>query len=239
MGQPMQYVKIKEAIVEQIESGLLMPKQKLPSERQLAESFSTTRVTLREALSLLEAEGKVYREDRRGWFISPEPLIYDPNQALSFSAMALAQHRKPDTKLITAKSMLANKFASKLLKLAPFSHVYSIDRVRYLDERPVAFVTNYVQPTLFPNLLEHDLNASLIDVYRDQYQQEYQCIRYRITASSLMSTTAQALRATSGSPATLVEKMRYNQDGLLLDCALEFWRHDAMCIESVVNFASE
>ena len=235
----MQYVKIKDAIVEQIESGLLMPKQKLPSERQLAESFSTTRVTLREALSLLEAEGRVYREDRRGWFISPEPLLYDPNQALDFTSMALQQQRKPETKLISSKFMLANKQASQRLNLAPFSNVYSIDRVRYLDDRPVAFVTNYVHPNLFSNLLEHDLSISLITIYREYYQQEYHRIRYRITASSLTGVVAQALRATSGSPATLVEKMRYNQDGILLDCAFEFWRHDAMCIESVADFYIE
>lgn len=74
----MQYVEIKIAVEEQIESGLLPPGQKLPPERKLAESFNTTRVTLREALSLLEIEGKIYREDRRGWFISPPPLSYDP-----------------------------------------------------------------------------------------------------------------------------------------------------------------
>lgn len=54
----MQYVKIKDSIVEQIEAGMLSPRQKLPAERKLAESFDTTRVTLREALSLLEAEGR-------------------------------------------------------------------------------------------------------------------------------------------------------------------------------------
>lgn len=90
----MQYVKIKDTIVEQIDAGMLMPRQKLPAERKLAESFDTTRVTLREALSLLEAEGKIYREDRRGWFISPAPLRYDPTQTLNFTNMALAQNRQ-------------------------------------------------------------------------------------------------------------------------------------------------
>lgn len=89
----MQYVKIKDSIVEQIEAGMLSPRQKLPAERKLAESFDTTRVTLREALSLLEAEGRIYREDRRGWFISPEPLRYDPTQTLNFPNMAKAQNR--------------------------------------------------------------------------------------------------------------------------------------------------
>ena len=91
----MHYVKIKVSFFEQFEAGRLSPRQKLPAERNLAESFDTTRVTLREALSLLEAEGRIYREDRRGWFISPEPLYYDPTQTLNFPNMAKAQNRVP------------------------------------------------------------------------------------------------------------------------------------------------
>lgn len=231
----MQYVKIKDAVIEQIESGLLLPSQKLPSERQLAESFHTTRVTLREALSLLETEGKVYREDRRGWFISPEPLIYDLTQACDFTAMALAQQRKPETKVIAAKSMLADKQASTRLKLEPFSQVYRIERIRYLEGRPVAFVTHYVSPKLFPDLLKHDLQTPLIDIYRESYDQEYKQVRYRITVSSFTETAAQVLHATAGGPATLIEKTRYSQDGILLDCAFELWRHDAMSIESMID----
>ncbi|NOH51917.1 phosphonate utilization transcriptional regulator PhnR [Vibrio coralliilyticus] len=229
----MQYVKIKDSIVEQIESGLLSPRQKLPAERKLAESFDTTRVTLREALSLLEAEGRIYREDRRGWFISPEPLKYDPTQTLNFTNMALAQKRSPQTELIAAKGILANKQAASLLGLQPFSDVYKVDRVRYLEDRPVVFVTNYIRPELFPNLLDFDLSKSLTDIYRDHFGMVYQKIRYRISTSSLLGDTAQALRATSGTPAMVVERINYNQHGELIDCDIEYWRHDAISIESI------
>ena len=229
----MQYVKIKDSIVEQIESGLLSPRQKLPAERKLAESFDTTRVTLREALSLLEAEGRIYREDRRGWFISPEPLKYDPTQTLNFTNMALAQNRSPQTELIAAKGILANKQAASLLGLQPFSDVYKVDRVRYLEDRPVVFVTNYIRPELFPHLLDFDLSKSLTDIYRDHFGMVYQKIRYRISTSSLLGDTAQALRATSGTPAMVVERINYNQHGELIDCDIEYWRHDAISIESI------
>lgn len=229
----MQYVKIKDSIVEQIESGLLSPRQKLPAERKLAESFDTTRVTLREALSLLEAEGRIYREDRRGWFISPEPLKYDPTQTLNFTNMALAQNRSPQTELIAAKGILANKQAASLLGLQPFSDVYKVDRVRYLEDRPVVFVTNYIRPELLPNLLDFDLSKSLTDIYRDHFGMVYQKIRYRISTSSLLGDTAQALRATSGTPAMVVERINYNQHGELIDCDIEYWRHDAISIESI------
>ncbi|MDN3616557.1 phosphonate utilization transcriptional regulator PhnR [Vibrio gallaecicus] len=231
----MQYVKIKDVIVEQIESGMLSSRQKLPAERKLAESFDTTRVTLREALSLLEAEGKIYREDRRGWFISPSPLRYDPTQTLNFTNMALSQDRKPKTELVSAKSMLATKQAVNLLKLPPFSDVYKVDRVRYLEDRPVVYVTNFIRPELFPNLLDHDLSKSLTDIYREHFGVVYQKIRYRVSTTSLLGETAQALRATSGSPAMVVERVNYNQKGDLIDCDIEYWRHDAISIESVAE----
>ncbi|MEZ8100749.1 phosphonate utilization transcriptional regulator PhnR [Vibrio bivalvicida] len=231
----MQYVKIKDSIVEQIESGMLSPRQKLPAERKLAESFDTTRVTLREALSLLEAEGRIYREDRRGWFISPQPLRYDPTQTLNFINMAQSQDRIPKTELIAAKGILANKQAASLLALQPFSDVYRVDRVRYLEDRPVVYVTNYIRPELFPNLLDFDLSKSLTDIYREHYGIVYEKIRYRISTSTLFGNTAQALRATSGTPAMVVERINYNQNGELIDCDIEYWRHDAISIESVAQ----
>ena len=229
----MQYVKIKDSIVEQIDTGMLSPRQKLPSERKLAESFDTTRVTLREALSLLEAEGRIYREDRRGWFISPQPLRYDPTQSPSFSDIAQAQDRSPATKLVIAKSMMANKQATNLLHLPPFSDVYHVERVHYLEKRPVVYVTHYINPTYFPNMLDYDLTNSLTKIYRDHFSVVYKRSHYRISTSTLLGEVALALRATSGTPAMVIERTNYNQDGDMIDCQIEYWRHDAIKIESV------
>ena len=49
-----------------IEAGILAPGTKLPPERALAEEFSITRVTARQALTRMEAEGLIFREERRG-----------------------------------------------------------------------------------------------------------------------------------------------------------------------------
>ncbi|OBT15533.1 phosphonate utilization transcriptional regulator PhnR [Vibrio sp. UCD-FRSSP16_10] len=234
----MQYVKIKDVIVEQIESGQLSPRQKLPSERKLAELFDTTRVTLREALSLLEAEGRIYREDRRGWFISPLPLRYDPTLTLNFMDMAKAQNREPLTELVGYKSMLADKKVSELLCLPAFSDVFKVERVRYLEQRPVVFVENYVRPECAPTLLDHDLSLSLTDIYREHYGIHYSEIRYRVSTTSLFGEVAQKLRATAGSPVMLLQRINYDQQGNLIDCALEYWRHDAICIESAIKLTS-
>ncbi|KXO13655.1 2-aminoethylphosphonate uptake and metabolism regulator [Moritella sp. JT01] len=228
----MQYLKIKEEILQKIESGLLTSGQKLTSERKLAEAFNTTRVTLREALSLLESEGRVYRENRRGWFISPAPLRYDPTKTTNFHNLALSQQRIPKTELLSATMVPADKQIALLLQIAPQTEVIRIHRVRYLDERPVVLVTNYVLPERLPNLLSHDLSASLTDIYQQHYDTLYQRTHYRIRSSSLVADTATPLRATSGCAAMYIERVNYDQYDQLLDCDLEYWRHDAVTIEA-------
>ena len=76
------------ALQEQISHGLLSPTSKLPAERKLSELFSTTRITVREALLQLEAQGQIYREERRGWFVSPPRLAYNLMQRSHFHAMS-------------------------------------------------------------------------------------------------------------------------------------------------------
>lgn len=65
---PRAVTAICRALEEQIEHGLLPSGSQLPAERKLSEVFDTTRITLREALSQLEAQGLIYREERRGLF---------------------------------------------------------------------------------------------------------------------------------------------------------------------------
>lgn len=231
----MQYLKIMESINQQIETGLLIAGAKFPAERKLAETFDTSRVTLREALSLLEADGKIFREDRRGWFVSPKPLSYDPTNTDNFKAMALKAERQPRSELLNAQLIPCPRDAAKLLGVEPDTQVYRLERLRYLDERPVAVTINFIIADYFADLLTKAFTESLTHIYKEEYATLYQRTRYHIRTSSLRGDIAVALRATSGSPAMLVERVNYDQEGRLIDCDLEYWRHDAINIQSVAT----
>lgn len=135
---------ICRALSEQIGHGLLPAGGKLPAERKLSELFATTRITLREALIQLESQGLIYREERRGWFVSPERLAYNPLVRSHFHAMVSEQGRVPATEVLSARQMPASAAVCELLELPALSSVYQIRRARRVDGRLVLYVEHYL-----------------------------------------------------------------------------------------------
>lgn len=113
---PTTVATICQTLSARITAGEFAVDGKLPSERALSEQFATTRITLQEALGQLEAQGVIYRQVRRGWFISPPRLIYNPLQRSHFHAMAQQQGRAAhteaiDSAVVTLDAPLAGRLA--------------------------------------------------------------------------------------------------------------------------------
>ena len=219
---------IGQVLQEQLDHGLLASGSKLPSERKLSELFGTTRITVREALLQLEAQGQIYREERRGWFVSPPRLAYNLMQRSHFHAMVSAQGRVPSTEVISARLQPASAAVCAWLQLPALSSVIQICRARRIDERLVLYVEHYLNPQYFPGILDFDLNQSMTELYARHYDLHYGRVRFEIVPTALSVDAAAALRVSVGSPGLRIARVNYDQHQRLIDCDLEFWRHDAI-----------
>lgn len=227
---PRTVTAICRALEEQIEHGLLPPGGKLPAERKLSELFDTTRITLREALGQLEAQGLIYREERRGWFVSPPRLAYNPLVRSHFHAMVGEQGRVPATEVLSARLLPASAEICGLLELPALSSVIQIRRARRIDGRLVLYVEHYLNPAYFPGIFDFDLTRSLTELYASQYDIYYGRVRFDMVPTALQTDAAAALKVAVGSPALRITRLNRDQHGRLIDCDLEFWRHDAIHI---------
>nr|WP_272940790.1 UTRA domain-containing protein [[Erwinia] mediterraneensis] len=204
---------------------------RLPPERTLSEQFSTTRITLREALGQLEAQGIIYRELRRGWFIAPPRLIYNPLHHSHFHAMASEQGRIACTEVLAAHEVtLAGRLADDLM-LPQGSPAYCIKRVRSIDGRAVLYVEHYLNPACFPGLLEEDLTRSLTHLYDQRYGIRYGGVRFTILPGPLPAFAAPLLKVAAGSPGLLITRVNRDQQQRVIDCDCEYWRYDALCVD--------
>jgi len=227
---PRAVTTICRALQEQIEHGLLPAGCKLPAERRLSDLFDTTRITLREALGQLEAQGLVYREERRGWFVSPARVAYNPSVRTHFHAMVAEQGRVPATEVLSARLIPANAQICQVLGLSGLSSVYQIRRARRIDGRLVLYVEHYLNPSYFPGILDYDLTRSLTELYASAYDIRYGRVRFDMVPTALHADAAAALKVAAGSPALRITRVNRDQHGRLIDCDLEYWRHDAIHI---------
>lgn len=217
-------------IRKRIQKQLYGSGQRLPSERDLSNEFGMPRVSLHECLVQLEAEGLIYREANRGWYVSPPRFLYNPQARGHFTEAARQQGRSPDTRLIDARLVPAPEQVAELLGIAAGTELACVRRVRSIDGRPVLYVEHYLDPKVFPDLFEQDLSGSLTELYRDRYGFHYGRMQYQIIPTAVRNAAARVLRLADGGPALLVRRVNHEISGLAKDCDLEYWRHDAVLI---------
>lgn len=230
-----QLARIKTSIRAQIESGIMSEGQKLPSERELSELFSTTRITIKDALIALETEGRIYREERRGWYVSPQRIRYNPLSRSHFHQMIREQNRIAETRLVNVRSEIAAGEYAQALEVNTITPIHIIERLRCIDGRAVLFVENVLKASLFEDILNENLTMSLTGIYRDKFGYETLRSRFDVIPTSAQAHVAKALNLAEGQPVLKICRVNYKQDGELMDCELEYWRPDAMmiCIDSV------
>lgn len=222
--------KIKNSLREQICSGMLNARQKLPSERELSELFDTTRITIKDALVSLETEGLIYREERRGWFVSPARIHYNPLSRCHFHQMICEQHRIAETRLINVYSVMASHEYAKALNINQITPIHIIERLRYIDGRAVLFVENCLIKQLFPNILKENLTASLTHLYQKKYGYITTRSRFEVILTAAPNHVAKALNLATGQPVLKICRVNYKQDGKIMDCEFEYWRPDSVLI---------
>lgn len=76
------YESIAEQIRENIQSKTLLPNQQLPSLREMADAFSTSVGTVKEAYDYLERENFIYSVPKRGFFVLGGKLLPTSSQML-------------------------------------------------------------------------------------------------------------------------------------------------------------
>jgi len=71
--------RLAEIILDESRRAGLGRGSRLPTERQLAANLGATRTSVRRALTVLEAEGRISREVGRGTFLREEPRPHEPD----------------------------------------------------------------------------------------------------------------------------------------------------------------
>ncbi|HEL0645946.1 GntR family transcriptional regulator [Streptococcus equi] len=151
------YIKIHDAIKKDIEKEVWTIGSRLPSERDLAEHFEVSRMTLRQAITLLVEEGILERRVGSGTYVASHRVQERMRGTTSFTEIVNSQGRKPSSKLISYQRQLAGDTEINQLHLEESDYVIRMERIRYADKVPLVYEVASIPEKFIKNVKKTDI----------------------------------------------------------------------------------
>jgi GntR family transcriptional regulator len=191
-----------------IDSGEWGADTQLPSENELCETFSVSRVTVRRALQTLEADGMIYRRHGLGSFVCPRKVTQGLVRLTDFAQDMLRVGKVPASEVTHRAYEECPPDVAEYLGILPGASVLRIDRLRLGDWEPIAFDRTWIPP-LYAQLIEgRDLTGeTLYQLLEREHGIPVLSGRYRIAAESADGEIAERLKVPRGTALLVMERM--------------------------------
>jgi len=219
--QPL-YQQLQRAVRDAIENHVLAPDDALPSERQLAEDFAVSRITVRRAIEGLVAEGLLVSRQGSGNFVCSR-VEKNFAKLTSFSEDMRARGSRPHS--VWLKKALGSVTPEEALKLAlsPGTQVYRFHRLRFADDAPMAIEFATVVASCLPSL--DAVGTSLYGALSEQGNRSVRVLQ-RLRALVLSVEQVRLLQAEPGDAGLMVERLGYLRDGRAIELSQSYYRGD-------------
>lgn len=151
------YKQVADSVRQQILTGEVVPGERLPTERELCEQFSASRITIRRALQVLADEMLIQRRHGSGTFVSPTPSRQIPLLNTDFSGSIAAHAPDLQRQLESWEWRSATVEVANLLQIDAGDRVLFARRIDVLADAPVAYDEVYLIEKTANRLDKNDL----------------------------------------------------------------------------------
>lgn len=141
------------------------PEARMPSDAELCERFSVSRMTARQAVQTLVNEGLVYRKRGHGTFRAPTRIHRVLGSPLSFTENMRRRGLVASSTLLALEQIGISPEDAGTLEVDQTEGGILLERIRFADGTPMAIERAVISPRC-PTVLEADLSSgSLHDVF--------------------------------------------------------------------------
>jgi GntR family transcriptional regulator len=216
------YLRIHRNLRERISSGQWPPGSPLPSQRELADEFGVSIMTLRQALQLLTDDGLIETRHGSGTFAAAR-YAYDLGHLRSFASDLIAQGAKITTELLAAEAVTPPAdVAARLGTLgAPGApgvpgEALRVRRLRLSEGRPLIVQTSYLPATLADVVELAGLERQGLYALLAEHGLTIARAQESISPTTLCPDDARDLARPEGSPALLSHRVSFTAAGVPL-----------------------
>ena len=221
------YQQLKDIILEAIQERTLQPRDRLPSERELAEALGISRLTVRRALTDLVNEGRLFTQPGKGTYVRGPKLEQGIQQLMGLTEDMKSRGHTVSSRILEAALMPASVEVTQAMRLGPQEEVVLLERLRFVDGEPLSIERSYLAYRLCPGILGHDLGSgSLYTTLRQVYGLHLFKAEQSYEAVLAGSREAELLQIAPGAPVLCSERTAYLDTGQIIEYGRAWYRGD-------------
>ncbi len=228
---PTLYLKLQEWLRDGITSSQLAAGTAIPTERELAEQFNVSRITVRKAVDGLVYEGLLTRRRGAGTFVAAR-VEKSYSKMTSFTEDMISRGRVPSSKWLSKTKGTVNPEEALSMGLSPGTLVYRYNRMRFADGSSMGLDYSTVPADCLPSMesVEGSLYAAL-EAFGTRPVRALQ----RLRAVAFNEQQARLLEVPVGSPGLLIERRGFLADGRPAEFTQSYYRGDAYDLMSELS----
>lgn len=159
------YAKVKDHILEHIRSGAWTPGTRVPSENELVEAFSISRMTANRALRELTADGFLSRVPGVGTFVKEPPARTSLLELRNIAEEIAARGHKHAAHIDRQETLEAPQALAEEFELRQPAKLFHLVMVHTENGVPVQLEDRYVNPFVAPRFNDQDFAATTPTAY--------------------------------------------------------------------------
>lgn len=221
------YQQIVSSLISRIVHGEWQPGDKLPPENSLAQEYGVSRVTLRQALDLLEQNNIIYKQQGKGAFLKANPNLHV--QELRFPTMDQSTSSISGKQVISKNIKIWHDPAPSPIVLHQLgidkkTPVTALERLFIREQQILGLNRAWFKSADVPGLPEQGLiNDSISTTLLERYNHDIVEVENWIEATKLDAPTAAVLESNYGASALQIDTVHYLEGRVPLEFSRTLW----------------
>lgn len=218
------YYQLEQSIKELIESHKFKQGEIIPSEREFAEKYQISRMTVRQAINNLVNDGFLKRERGKGTFVANQKI--EKKGLTGFSEDMLSRGMIPGTKVLDFAILKADSKSATKLEIKEGSPIYQIKRLRFADDEPMAYEILLMSADLVPGLTLEVARKSIYEFVEKDAGLHISTGTQEIEATTAKKNEAELLQIDEGAPILLIQRKTFIENKQPLEFVQSYYRAD-------------
>ena len=216
------YQQLQRALRQAIETRHIGPDDALPPERDIAEDFHISRITVRKAIDGLVSEGLLVRRQGAGTFVCSR-VEKNFSKLTSFSEDMQARGRAPRSVWLRKSEGSVTPEEALTLRSSPGTPVFRFHRIRFADDAPMSIEYATVLASCLPSL--DAVESSLYEALERSGNRPVRALQ-RLRAVLFSAEQAKLLQIRERDAGLLVERVGFLKDGQAVEFTQSYFRGD-------------